>query len=383
MRNPSTWTFLRTAASPAMRHAIMNINVTQPFLPPIEDYIEQVRGIWDRNWLTNHGPLVSKLEVRLAERLDAANLHYVSNGTIALQIAIKALQLSGEIITTAFSYVATTSTISWEGCTPIMVDIDPESLNIDPAKIEAAITDKTTGILATHVYGNPCDVEEIERIAFRNNLKVIYDAAHAFDVKFKGASIFRFGDIATTSFHATKIFHTIEGGAVISQDPSVARKVATLRNFGHVSSNAFDGVGINGKNSEFHAAMGLCNLDHVDDLLARRKEQVAFYASLLNGLPVKSICISPHVRHNNSYYPIVFSDEETLLRVVQKLELHRIFPRRYFYPSLSTLNYVNQRPATPISNDIASRVLCLPLYHRLSREEIELVSRLIRETLSV
>ena len=230
------------------------INVTKPFLPEIEEYITYLRGIWDRNWLTNNGPLVNDLELKLKEYLNVKHLLYLGNGTIALQIAIKALGLKGEIITTPFSYVATTSAIVWEGCDPVFADIDKDTFNIDPAKIEQAITDKTTGILATHVFGNPCDIDAIQKIAVKHNLKVIYDAAHCFGTHYKGKSVYNYGDVSTASFHATKLFHTIEGGAVITNNAELLKKMAYMRNFGHETAETFAGVGINGKNSEFHAA---------------------------------------------------------------------------------------------------------------------------------
>ncbi len=239
------------------------IPITKPFLPPQEEYQKVIDGIWQRQWLTNMGPLASELEMKLKEYLDVNHLLYVTNGTIALQMAIKALEISGEIITTPFSFVATTSSIVWEGCTPVFVDIDPLSLNIDPTKIESVITPKTQAILATHVYGNPCDVEAIDKIAKKYNLKVIYDGAHAFGVKIKGRSIFEFGDISSCSLHATKLYHSIEGGLIISKCPDLLKKLASIRNFGIASFDSFDELGINGKNSEFHAAMGLVNLEYV------------------------------------------------------------------------------------------------------------------------
>src|SRR5690606_18072879 len=220
------------------------IPVTKPFLPPQEEYEKYLDGIWKREWLTNNGPLVNELELQLKEYLGLKHILYVSNGTIALQMAIKALELKGEIITTQFSFVATTSSIVWEGCKPVFVDIDQATLNIDPSKIEAAITSETSGILATHVYGNPCDIEAIQAIADKHGLKVIYDAAHCFGTKYKGRSVFEYGDISTTSFHATKLFHTIEGGAVFTKDPEVLKKLSFLRNFGHNGPEKYEGVGI-------------------------------------------------------------------------------------------------------------------------------------------
>ena len=358
----------------------MNIPVTKPFLPPIGDYQAMVAGIWQRQWLTNHGPLVSELEMQLKDQLGLEHLLFLANGTVALQVAIRACGLQGEVITTPFSYVATTSSIAWEHCQPVMVDIDPETLNIDPARIEAAITSRTTGILATHVFGNPCRVEEIEAIARRHKLKVIYDAAHAFGTLYKGRSLLSYGDVSTCSFHATKLFHTIEGGLVASLDADTLRRMALLRNFGHASQTEFDGVGINGKNSEFHAAMGLCNLPHVPEILARRQALTERYRSALGGTGLRFQRIEADTRYNHAYFPVIFPSEEALGETLAALTQHTIFPRRYFYPSLSTLDYVGPQH-TPVADDIACRVLCLPLYHALSFEELDLVARLIKRAL--
>ena len=242
----------------------MIIPITKPFLPPLEEYQKYLEGIWKRQWLTNMGPLASELEMKLKEHLGLKHLLFVTNGTVALQMAIKALDLQGEIITTPFSFVATTSSIVWEGCTPVFADIDKDTLNIDATKIEAAITDKTTAILATHVYGNPCDVVAIEEIAKKHNLKVIYDGAHAFGVEVNGRSIFEYGDISICSLHATKLYHSGEGGLIVTKDSVLLKKIASMRNFGFAGSEAFSELGINGKNSEFHAAMGLANIPHIE-----------------------------------------------------------------------------------------------------------------------
>lgn len=352
------------------------INVTKTFLPPIEEYQKYVQSIFSRNWLTNNGPLVNELELRLKEYLNVNHLLFLSNGTVAIQIAIKALELSGEIITTPFSYVATTSSLVWENCTPVFVDIDSESLNIDATKIEAAITPATTAILATHVFGNPCNVEVIGQIAAKHNLKVIYDAAHCFGTTINGKSIFEFGDISTTSFHATKIFHTTEGGAVFTKDPNLLRRMSLLRNFGHTSPATFDGVGINGKNSEFHAAMGLCNLNHIDEIMQKRKEQWLYYAELLKGLNVQQLNIAPDAEFNYSYFPIIFQTEQHLLKSVESLQLQYVFPRRYFFPSLNTLAYVKYQEC-PVSESIAPRILCLPLFHELTKEDQRMIARIL------
>ncbi len=352
------------------------INVTKPFLPPISEYNEYLKGIWERNWLTNNGPLVNELELKLKEYLRLDHLLYMTNGTIAIQIAIKALKLTSEIITTPFSYIATTSSVIWEGCTPVFADIDQDTLNIDPKSIEERITSKTSAILATHVYGNPCNIELIDELAKKHNLKVIYDAAHAFGVKYKGRSIFEYGDIATTSFHATKIFHTVEGGAVISKDPELIRIMSKMRNFGHSGPESFELVGINGKNSEFHSAMGLVNLTYIDRIIASRKEQALHYNKTLATLNVKKPFILEDTEWNYSYYPIIFETEALLLKCMKELNDNWIFPRRYFYPSLSNLEFVSKYD-TPICNDICKRVLCLPMFYTLSIEEIDFISRIL------
>jgi len=357
------------------------INVTKPFLPNQDEYLTYIQGIWKRNWLTNNGPLVNELELKLKEYLGLDHLLYLNNGTIALQIAIKVLGLSGEIITTPFSYVATTSSIVWEGCTPVFADIEATTLNIDPRKIEALITERTTAILATHVYGNACDVESIEEIAKKHNLKVIYDGAHCFGTKFKGRSLFEYGDITTTSFHATKVFHTIEGGAVVTRDPDLLKRMALLRNFGHTSPITFESAGINGKNSEFHAAMGLCNLNHIDAILASRKRQSELYDSWLFKTVLQKPIIAPGTDYNYSYYPIIFPTEEILLKAMESLESNWIYTRRYFYPSLNHLNYVSSVPC-PVAESVSSRVLCLPLYFDLTAEEIDFICRLILRALN-
>lgn len=356
------------------------IPVTKPFMPPLQEYQRYLEGIWRRESLTNNGPLVQQLENQLQKYLGLKHLSYVSNGTIALQIAIKALGLRGEIITTPFSYVATTSSIVWEGCVPIFVDIDPNTLNINPYLIEDAITEKTTAILATHVFGNPCDIMVIQEIADYYQLKVIYDAAHCFGTMYKGESIYHHGDVCTTSFHTTKVFHTVEGGAIITKDPEISQKVDSMRNFGHTGTGSFEGIGTNGKNSEFHAAMGLCNLNYIDDILRRRKGQWLKYNALIEGSGVKSIVINKSAKFNYAYYPVIFENEQITLRVKEALERAGIFPRRYFYPALTNLNYVKSDSAL-IAESIARRILCLPLYHTLREREQELLAKILLRTL--
>ncbi len=355
------------------------INVTQPFLPPKEELLSYIDKIYDKKWLTNMGPLSSDLELKLKEYLGVNHLLFLNNGTIALQIAIKALELKGEIITTPFSFIATTSSIVWEGCTPIFADIDPLTFNISPKAIEKVITPNTSAILATHVFGNPCDIEAIDKIAKKHNLKVIYDAAHCFGTSYNGQSVLNYGDISTLSFHATKLYHTVEGGAVVTTSPELTYRLSKLRNFGFKTAESFDGLGINGKNSEFHAAMGLCNLKHVDDILETRKRQFLYYKEKLKNLRVTYQHLTLGTSYNYAYYPILFASQEELLKFKAELELNWIYPRRYFYPSLSSLEYVKPQQ-TPISDDIASRILCLPLYHTLTQEEQDFIVRILLRT---
>ena len=355
------------------------INVSKPFLPPIEEYNSMLQGVWKRNWLTNNGPLVNELELKLKMQLGLDHMLFLGNGTIALQIAFKALELKGEVITTPFSYIATTSSIVWEGLKPVFVDIEEGTYNIDPEKIEAAITPETSAILATHVFGNPCDIEAIQKIAYKHNLKVVYDAAHAFGVKYKGQSIFKYGDISTTSFHATKLFHTVEGGAVFTQDAKLLKKMTFLRNFGHDGPDSFSGVGINGKNSEFHAAMGLVNLKYINDIFESRKTQSDFYRNNLDTLNVSFQKIVEGTDYNYSYFPIVFESEEQTLKQIKALNADWVFPRRYFHPVLNQLSYVDN-VKMPIAESIADRIICLPLYHDLTEEEQLLITRLLKRT---
>jgi dTDP-4-amino-4,6-dideoxygalactose transaminase len=303
----------------------------------------------------------------------------MTNGTLPLQIAIKALGLTGEIITTPFSYVATTASIVWEGCTPVFVDIHPEYLTIDETKIEAAITSKTSAILATHVFGNPCNVEAIDAIAKKHNLKVIYDAAHCFGVTYKGESIFKYGDVSTCSFHATKLFHTGEGGALFCQ-PEYFEKMFYHHNFGHDGPEAFQGLGINAKMSEPQAAMGLAVMPYMQDILNERKKVVDHYKNNLIGIPLQFLKIRPNSDWNYSYYPVVFRDEVLLLKVKAALECQGIFPRRYFYPSLETINYVTGNNCV-IAKDISLRILCLPLYVGLKESELEQIIMIIKNEL--
>lgn len=356
------------------------IPVTKPFLPPQEEYDKYLKGIWKRNWLTNMGPLASQLEMELKDYLNVNHLLFVTNGTVALQMAIKALELKGEIITTPFSFVATTSSIVWEGCQPVFVDIDEKSLNIDASKIEAAINDQTSAILATHVYGNPCDVDAIDKIAKKHNLKVIYDAAHCFGVKIKGKSIFEYGDISTCSLHATKLYHSIEGGLLFTTKPELLKKLAYIRNFGISGHDSFSELGLNGKNSEFHAAMGLVNLQWVDRIIEKRRNLTTRYEKKLAGFKAFRPLWHPNSENNDAYLPFILESEELLLKIKKVLDSSEIFTRRYFYPSLSNCLPYLPITNTPVSDDIAKRALCLPLYYDLTEEEVDWICRIILRT---
>jgi dTDP-4-amino-4,6-dideoxygalactose transaminase len=356
------------------------IKVTQTYLPTLEEYTRYLSKIWETNQVTNHGPLVKELELKLKEYLGVKHLFFVANGTIALQIAIKALDLAGDILTTPFSYVATSSSIVWEGCRPVFVDIHPETLNLDPELIEAAITPETTAILATHVYGYPCAVDRIGEIADKHHIKVIYDAAHAFGVCYKDTSLMNRGDVSTLSFHATKLFHTGEGGALITNDDELAHRIRYMLNFGHNGPENFWGLGINGKNSELHAAMGLCILPRVTELIARRQAISELYDDLFKSSQLTRPCYLADTLYNYAYYPVIFPSSQSLLNTIKALNEKEIFPRRYFYPALNTLPYLPYYNM-PIAENIAERILCLPLSHALSFDEVHLISSIILDTL--
>ena len=358
------------------------INVTKTFFPPLIEYQYQVQRIWDNQWLTNRGSLVLELEEKLSEylALQQSKMIVMNNGTIPLQIALKLLGKGGEIITTPFSYVATTAAIVWENCTPVFVDIHPDYLTIDETKIEAAITDKTTCILATHVFGNPCNIEAIEAIAVKHSLKVIYDAAHCFGVNYKGKSIFEYGDISTCSFHATKLFHTGEGGALFTKDSELFHKCFYSHTFGHLGPLDYHGVGINGKISELQAAMGLTVLPHMELIIQERKKVVDFYITNLNFGKIQSFQLEENTTWNYSYYPVIFESEDILIQVQQILNSNNIFPRRYFYPSLNKIEYVNGE-FMPVSESIAERIMCIPLYVGLTEKDLDEIVNLINSTL--
>ncbi len=352
------------------------INVTKSYLPDIDAYKKMLEGIWQNHHLTNRGPLVQKLEKDICDKLNLSNLLYVSNGTIAIQLAIKALNITGEVITTPFSYVATTTSILWENCKPVFCDIDLNTFCIDADKLESLITPATTAILATHVYGIPCDVEKIEVIAKKHNLKVIYDAAHAFGVTYKNKSILNYGDVSTCSFHATKLFHTVEGGSITTKDKEIFKTIALYHSFGHLGDDYYT-QGINGKNSEFHAAMGLCNLPMLDTFIAYRKKTSELYTSLLSHQKITRPQIALHTQYNYAYYPVVFESENVLLTVKELLFKNQVNTRRYFYPSLNNLPYLSSTNACPVSENISKRVLCLPLYFDIDLKDVERICKLI------
>lgn len=359
-----------------------NIFVTQPSLAPLNEFTDILKGVWDRGILTHNGPLVQQLETELQNKLEVPHFTIVNNGTIALQIAIKALELEGEIITTPFTWIATISAIKWEGCTPVFCDIEPNTLNIDPSKIEALITEKTVAIMPVHVFGTACNVIEIERIAKKYNLKVIYDAAHAIGSTFKDESLLSYGDISATSLHATKLLNTAEGGGCITKDIELDKKIKRIRFFGH-SDDKTDIIedGFNGKLTEVHAALGLANLKYYDEVLQDRKIKYLFYKEKLQELSQLSFQDISIGETNYSYFPIIFDTEAHLLHVESVLKENNIFPRRYFYPSVNTYTKVVSYQSCPISEDVSTRILCLPLYFKLEITEIEKIITLIKETL--
>ena len=340
------------------------INVTKTYLPNKEKYKSYVDEIYENGWITNNGPMVKQLERRLAEHLGVKNIILVSNGTVALEIAYRTLGLKGFAITTPFSFVATTSSLVTNDMLPVFADIDEKTLNLNSKNIEKAITKNTSAIVPVHVFGNACEVEAIEAIAKKHGLKVIYDAAHAFDVQYKGQSVLNYGDISTLSFHATKLFHTIEGGALIINDDSLVEKARFLINFGIKNQEEIPHLGTNAKMNEFEAAMGLCVLDDIEEIKANRKVVYDRYVKELKGLVVLQKQ-TENATLNYSYFPVVFKSEEQLQKVQKALNEENVFPRRYFYPSLDTLEYIEPKQECKISRDISKRILCLPIYPEL------------------
>ncbi len=346
------------------------IYVTMPSLAPLDEYNEILKTVWERGILTHNGPLVQQFEKDICTKLEIDNFVAVSNGTIAIQMAIKALDLKGEIITTPFTWVATVSAIKWEGCTPVFCDIDAETLNVDTTKIEALITDKTVAIMPVHVFGTPCNVEEIDRIAKKHNLKVIYDAAHAIGSTVNGKSVLEYGHISAISLHATKLLNTAEGGGCIATDKQLHEKLKRIRFFGHNDAKDIVEDGFNGKMTEVHAALGIANLKYYDEVLADRHKKYMLYRNELSTIPGLSFQEVKWGTSNYSYFPVIFETEDQLLKVEKALNAENIFPRRYFYPSVNTYTEIVDYQPTPVSEDIAKRILCLPLYWKLEEKEV-------------
>lgn len=355
------------------------IPVTRSYLPNKDKYKAYVDKIYESGWLTNNGILLQELEQRLATYLGVKNIILVANGSLALQLAYKALNLTGEVITTPFSFAATTSTLAWEGLKPIFADIDPKSFNLDPKNIEALITSQTSAIVPVHVFGNPCQVEAIQQIADKFGLKVIYDAAHAFGVKYKDQSVLNYGDISTLSFHATKLFHTIEGGAIVTDDDELARKIRLLMNFGITGPITIESVGTNAKMNEFEAAMGLCVLDEIESIRSERAKIWKKYQEELEDI-VEFQSWNEYSSNNYAYAPVLFRSNTELLEIESRLKDKAILPRRYFYPSLDTLDYLSNKQVCETSRDISSRILCLPMYPGLTQaDQKRIINTLLNE----
>lgn len=353
------------------------IYVTQPYLPPLEEFTPYLQEIWDNKVLTNGGPFHQQLEQALCDYLGVPHISLFSNGTIALVTALQALRVTGEVITTPYSFVATAHSLLWHNCKPVFVDVEPNTLNLDPAKIEAAITPHTTAIMPVHCYGNPCDVQAIQKIADNYNLRVIYDAAHAFGVQDAGGSILRHGDLSVLSFHATKVFNTFEGGAIICPDAKTKRRIDQLKNFGIVDETTVVAPGINGKMSEINAAFGLLQLKHMPQVMQRRAEIDAYYREQLQG--IKGIQCLPkggQTVTNHSYFPILVQPDYPLNRdaLYDKLKTQGIYARRYFYPLITDFPMYRSLPSAapsllPVAGQAAQRVLCLPIYPALTLAE--------------
>ena len=375
-----------------------NITVTSPLLPPLEEFIPYLQQIWDSKWITNNGHFHQELEKALAAYLRVDYISVFTNGTLPLITALQALRIQGEVITTPYSFVATTHAIWWNGLKPVFVDIDPVTGCIDPDKIEAAITPRTCAIMPVHVYGTPCDVERIEAIAKKYNLKVIYDAAHAFGVTYKGKSVLEYGDISTLSFHATKTYNTIEGGALVCHSAEMKKQIDYLKNFGFAGETEFVGPGINSKMDEIRAAYGLLNLKHVDAAIDRRKEVARMYVEALQGIKgitlyqpiVESLAsnLSPLTsKLNYSYFPIFVNAAEygmTRDELYEKMKAHHVLGRRYFYPLISTFSPYSAYPSSlsdnlPIATQWAYRVICLPMHHDLTEEDVKHIVGIIRQ----
>lgn len=356
------------------------IYVTMPTLAPLEEVDELMKGIWESGIMTHNGPLVQRFEKEICEYLNVPQMVACCNGTLALQMAIKSLGKTGEIITSPFTFIATISSIMWEHCTPVFVDIDPETLNIDPKKIEEKITCHTVAVMPVHVFGNNCEIDAIQSVAKAHNIPIIYDACHSVGSNYKGESVFKQGDISVTSFHATKMLNTAEGGGVFTLNKEIDETLRRIRFFGFENHADIVEDGFNGKMTEVHAALGLANLRYLDKALADRKEKYALYKEMLSENPeigfqkITSDC-------NCSYFPVVFKDEPTMLKVVAALNAINVFPRRYFYPSVNTFTKIVPYVKMPNSEDVASRILCLPLYYTLGVDDIERIATMVKKSL--
>ncbi len=363
------------------------IYVTQPFLPPLEEFLPYLNKIWDSKILTNGGVFHQQLEKSLCEYLGVEHISLFANGTLALVTALQALRITGEVITTPYSFVATAHSLLWNGIKPVFVDIDPATLNLDPTKIEAAITPHTTAIMPVHCYGHPCDVEAIQKIADNYNLRVIYDAAHAFGVKCHSGSVLNHGDLSVLSFHATKVFTTFEGGAIVCPDAKTKQRIDHLKNFGFVDEVTVVAPGINAKMNEVSAAFGLLQIEHIDQALDRRKQIDAAYRGLLaNVSGIQCVQNTGELASNYCYFPILVTGEYALGRdaLYQKLKDNNIHARRYFYPLISDFPMYRsllsaQRENLPAAHDAANRVLCLPIYPNLEEENVERIANLIKK----
>lgn len=350
------------------------IPVTKPYLPSRDKLNQYIDGIYERNWLTNNGPLVQELTSRLEEYLGVENLLLVSNGTLALQVAYRALGINepingkpAEAITTPFTFIATASSLKWEGINPVFADIDPQTWCLAPENIEAAITSNTRSIVPVHVFGNACDVKAIDAIALKHNLKVIYDASHAFGVNYKGESLLKNGDAATLSFHATKLFHTGEGGAIIFKRKEDLERAKKIVNFGITGPESIEELGINAKMNELQAAMGLCVLDEMEENFKARRGVWQLYEEALS--EVLQLQLKPEaLEYNYAYFPVVFDSEEQTMKIMASLKENGVLARRYFYPSLESVGCLGAKEEQPMSKNIASRILCLPIYSTLNNE---------------
>ena len=362
------------------------IHVTRPDLPPLEEFNQSLQQIWENKWLTNKGPFHDQFEKELAAYLRVPYISLFSNGTLALMIALRALDIKGEVITTPYSFVATTHALWWNGTKPVFVDIEPEYGNLDPDKIEAAITQETTAILPVHVYGNPCDTEKIQKVADKHGLKVIYDAAHAFGVEKNEQSILNFGDLSVLSFHATKSFNTIEGGAIVCHDPEIKKQIDYLKNFGFENETTVVGPGINAKMNELQAAYGLLQLKEFNNNTEKRKKLTEIYRQELQN--VKGVSFMPdmeNVKHNYSYFPVFIGPDYSLSRdsLYEKLKENNIFARRYFYPLISEFPPYNELPSAkleqlPVAKKMAAQVICLPMYAGLDAAAIDRICKILR-----